>query len=283
VLLAPVALLDADTALMVSRLLGALILVAVSAWWIEAGEERAPAWPWPLALSLPAVATVFLGQLPTAIGLGAFTVAVAAQRRQRWWLVGVAVAVGLIRPANALPVIAMLVTLGWPRPRVLLTAAVIAALVLAPLTLIAFANDPGWLSQYLRSLGDYPFGLPSMLGRAFGPVGWLVPQAIVAAAAAFWTRRRAGGAAGIDRAAAVVAATVLVAPLSAVYAAVYGLPALLRLARRTATAAISPLAFAAPWLTALSPPDGPLPFHVLAPTAAAALVIAAIPMLLRSP
>jgi hypothetical protein len=279
VLLLPLGLLTPSAAAAVAQVASAALLIAAVAAWGYDGV-RVPGTAWLLVLSLPVVVTVYLGQLPTAIGLIAFTAAVWAQRRGNWWLVGVAVALGLIRPANAPPVIMMLVVSGWKNRRTLLTATLAGCAVLIPLIVVTTLWDRFWASDYISTLSEYPAGIETLLGRVYGPLGVVLLEAMACVIAIYWVRHDAGRPLDLDRAAAVLAMSVFVAPLTAAYAAIFAVPALIRLSARQGMAGISPLATIIPWLAAFWRGSGALGPDVLAPTLVGAIALASLPALL---
>ena len=213
VVLGPFAAFDFDLAHHVARLVTALILAAVVVGWArQAGGGRVPRTAWLLCLSIPVVSAVYIGQVPSSLGLLALSVAIWAQRRGAWWLVGVAAAVGMIRTANALPVLAILLLGGWGEWRRLATAALTGALTLLPLVAITTLRDPGWPGQFQAAVGAYGYGLPSMLSRLLGPAALLLLQAFSVILALYWTRGSRSRPLDLDRAAAVMAMSVLAAP-----------------------------------------------------------------------
>ncbi|HEV3235010.1 MAG TPA: glycosyltransferase 87 family protein [Candidatus Dormibacteraeota bacterium] len=281
VLSLPFSLLPAEWSGHLARALTAVLSLGVVGAWAST-DRRVPISAWFLAASLPVVTAVFLGQLPTLVGVAAFSLAIWAQRQDRWWLVGVAVAIGLVRPANALPVLAMLVVGGWRRPRGLLTAAATTAAVLAPLSLVVTVWDPHWVPDYLRTVGEYRFGLPAVLGKSFGAAGVVLPQLVAVALAVYWNRREAGRPLDLDRSAAVMALSVLVAPFTSAYSAMFALPAVIRLSRRPGMWVVCPAFALLPWLGLLAGiGDSPLSFYILGPSLVGVFVLATLPMLLR--
>ncbi len=281
VLSLPLALLPAGWSAEVARVLTALLSLGVIAAW-AAHDRRVPAAAWSVAISLPVVTAVFLGQLPTVLGLAALSLAVWAQRKDRWWLVGVAAGLGLIRPANVLPILAMLVVGGWGRPRQLLTAVATGAALLLPMALVVTLWDPAWPADYVHTLGEYQFGIPAVLGQLFGVAGVALPQLAAVALAVYWSRREVGRPLDLDRAAAVMALSVLVAPLTAAYSVLFAVPSLLRLSARPGMWPIGPAFAVLPWLGLLAGTgDTSLSFYILGPSLAGVFVLATLPLLLR--
>jgi len=282
VLTLPLGLLTASIAATVAQVASAVLLVVVIAAWGWNGL-RVPWTAWALVISLPVVVAVYLANLPTAIGFTGLTAAVWAQRRGAWWLVGLAIAMALIRPANALPVIAMLVASGWNNRRALPAAALSGLAVLLPLTIVTTAWDHSWAGDYLAMLGEYPAGIEALLGRVYGPLGVVLLESLACVLAIYWVRRDVGRPIDLDRAAAVLAMTVLVAPLTAAYAAVFAIPGLVRVSARQGMGGISPLATIIPWLAAFWRGSGALGPDILAPTLVGAIALATLPALLRAP
>ncbi|MEA2646080.1 MAG: hypothetical protein QOE92_1163 [Chloroflexota bacterium] len=283
VVLAPFAALDLETARHAARAVTALLLVTVVVGWARhAAGGRMPAGAWLLCFSVPVVSAVYIGQVPSSFGLLALSVAIWAQRRDAWWLVGVAAALGTIRSANALPVVAILALAGWGRWRELATAAVAGALSLLPVVALATLRDPTWPTEFQAAVGAYGYGLPSMLSRVVGPSALLLLQALSVMLALAWLRRSRGGPLDLDRSAAVMAMSVLAAPLTAAYAANFLLPGLIRLGSRRGMQALLPVVTVLPWLVAW-PLWSTLGPDALVPALEAALVLATLPLLLVRP
>src|SRR5438309_2012783 len=223
-----------------------------------------------------------LGQLPTALGVVAFSGAIWAQRRGDWWLAGMCVALGSIRLANAGPIIVMLVVSGWGQWRALLKAGLGAALMLAPLTLGAFAWNPHWLAEYAQALSAYPeTGLSRVLYAVFA--GAATPLLEVAGCGLAWwlMRERRGQPVELDRAAAILALTMLVAPVPLAYSALFAIPFALRLARRRGTTWFPYAMALMPWLGFEA---GRLYAHAdVSPVLIQLMVLAGMPRLLTRP
>ena len=280
VLFAPLTLLPSWAAGEVARILTACGMAAVIAIWAWRGSH-VDSMAWLLGLSLPVVAAVYLGQMSTTIGLLGFTIAVWAQRRGLWWVVGVAAAIGSIRLGNALPILTILIVGGWGRPRGLLVAALSGAAVLAPMAVICTLWFPGWAPDYIRFVSDYRWGLPYLMHQAVGPAGTPIVQMAACGVAFLIVRREAGQPLDLDRAAAVFALTMVVAPLTAAYAAAFGLPAVIRASMRPGLRLIVVVAVVVPWLTVLGLFDNPIWFNFLGPLLAAAVGLISIRPLLR--
>jgi hypothetical protein len=281
VLLSPLGLLSAGLALVAARVLGAALLAAVIWGWTSASPRR---WDgWLLALSLPAVALVFLSQLPTALGLAALSLAVWAQRREMWVLAGALLAIGLIRLTNGPAVLAMLlVGAGW-RWRALAALLGGAAAVLLVLGVAAWIWDPHWVGEYAVAVGRYSYTGPVWLaaqriGGTFGPLVLLLASAAIAA---WMVRRSAGRPLDVDSAAAVLALTTLTATFPAVYAAVFAIPGLVRASLVPGLRPIIPLAVVLPWVLALPLLRPGANYYILAPTAELMVAAFVVVILIR--
>jgi hypothetical protein len=132
------------------------------------------------------------------------------------------------------------------QPRVLLKIAGGAALLLVPPTLVCFLWDPSWIADYAHSLALYPAtGVFGLLRSLVGPVGPVLLIALVSGASLLVVRRNADRI-SLDRGAAVMALSLLAAPLEGMYGAAVILPAVVRLAQR-------PGLGLAPWVVAMAP------------------------------
>lgn len=251
-LFAPLALLPRGLAYAVSVLLcAALTLVTLAAWARRDGEL--PGWFWAVVLSVPVFALVRIDQLMTAIGFAALSGAIFAQRRDRWWVAGALVAVGLIRTANALPVMAMLVVGGWGRWDRLGRGAGGLLLVLAPLAAIATIWDPNWLQHYAHNLQVLPIVGPVKLVREqFGLAGTVLLQLGGSLAAAAVVLPSRGKPLDLDRAALGIALSLLVSVVATFYPAIFVIPGLLRVARRAGMSGVAWMAAFLPWLAILA-------------------------------
>ena len=265
----------------------AIVLSAAGLVAVIAGWSRRPnggfALAWVMALSLPVVTGVFLGQLPSTLGLVAMSVAIWAQRRGIWWLVGVAAAIGLLRLAVAMPIVAILLVGAWGKPRKLAVAVLSGAAVLVPLTVIVTLWYPTWAADYARALGVYQYGPPQVARLLLGPAGPLLLEGFACALAAFWSRRQLGTALDLDRAAAALAIAAVLGNVSAAYAAAALTPGLIRLAMRPGMWPVIPFATVIYWLAAFSTFPSPLSADVLSPMAGVVVGLATIPFLLIQP
>src|SRR6202011_6399973 len=118
--------------------------LGISLWLWQEGDRGVRIALWPVLISLPALHALITDHLFSAIGLLALSLALWAQRRDRWYLVGAAAAFAMIRFTNALPVIAMLLVGAWGSPRRSLRALGAGIVVLAPLVGITSWLDPSW-------------------------------------------------------------------------------------------------------------------------------------------
>jgi hypothetical protein len=208
---------------------------------------------------LPVIASVPVAQgfasdhLLSASGFLALTVALWAQRRDRWWLCGVALALGLLRPANALPVAAMVLVGAWGRPDRLLKAIAAGVATLAPFLIAAFLLDPGWIQGYRSDVGLYPIaGLAQIVVLNWGAAGLIALQATVTGIAAWLVRKSAGRALDCDMSALGLALSALSAPMEGLYTGVFILPALLRVGARDAYRLAPWLASGIAWIVVVA-------------------------------
>ncbi|MHB8509037.1 MAG: glycosyltransferase 87 family protein [Candidatus Dormibacteria bacterium] len=249
VMFAPLGLIPFDLAAALSVLLAAALIVATVTAWSRAPGQRLPWWSIGLLLSYPVLHLVRLGQLQTALGVAALSLAVFAQRRGRSWLVGVALAVGMIRTPNAVPLVGMIVVALAPRPRQLVIVAGVVLAILVPLAMVAQHWDPTWVADWLHNLDiDQQVGLQRTIKGAFGLPGVAVLElvGVGVGVALGWGSR--GKPMELDRAALALAAGVLLTHISGPYTACFILPAVCRLGQRVALSSV-PIAFAvAPWV-----------------------------------
>jgi glycosyl transferase family 87 len=238
-LFVPIGLLNAPAVSIVGRLATLVLIGAGLGLWCR--NQR-----WGLAaalLSLPAAEAVMSDHLMSAVGLFALSLAVWAHRHNRWALAGAALGLGGIRFANALPLVLILFLSGertWSRIGKMVVGGMA---VVVPLTVAAFALDPSWPNDYLRNLAVY--GMAGLSQFASLRWGWLGEAGLVVGIAV-------GGAAiargrGQDGLSMALAASVLAAPMQGPYAAIFALPALVRLAERRASSNASFLASGALW------------------------------------
>jgi hypothetical protein len=209
----------------------AFVFVALRLW--NGGSSSVRGALLPVIASLPVAQGFASNHLLSASGFFALTIALWAQRRDRWWLCGAALALGLLRPANALPVAAMVLVGAWGRPDRLLRAMAAGLATLTPLVIAAFVLDPGWVQGYRSDVGLYPIaGLAQVVVLNWGPAGLIALQATVTGIAAWLVRRSAGGALDSDKSALGLALSALSAPMEGLYTGIFVLPALLRVGAR---------------------------------------------------
>jgi hypothetical protein len=254
---APLSVLSFDAAHVVTIVMCAvLMVVALLLWARRAGGRGFGAAVWPVMLSAPVFAVVWIDQLQSVTGVCALSLALWAQRKNLWWLVGPAAAFGVIRVPNAIPVLVMLLLGGWGRWRQLGIAALAGLAFMAPMMFVAFLWDPHWITDYIAGINSYPFnGAPKLASGSFG-YGGLAALVVVGCAAALWlVRRDVGRPLEPGRAALGMALTVLVAPLGGLYSAIFVLPALIQLGLRRGFWIVPWIAAAGPWvvIVALSP------------------------------
>jgi Glycosyltransferase family 87 len=252
VMLAPLAVLPLGIAEVVTRLLALVLIAAIVAAWARGPDGEVPTWALVFLVSLPVVSLLRLDQMMSVVGLAALTVAIWAQRRDRWLVVGLALAVGLSRTTNALPVLVMVVISAWGRPAQLLRAVAGIAVVIAPLTVMAYVWDPNWVADYLHNLSVYNLVGPVKLARALmGFSGPFLLEAVVCALAGLLAWRDRGRALDLDRAALALSLGVLSTIISTYYVAIYAMPALIRLAWRRGFRGLPWVVTAAPWVVIL--------------------------------
>jgi hypothetical protein len=256
VFFAPFSYLPRDAAQEVTIVLSAVLMAAALFLWsrrADAGPITIHSGMWPLLLSAPAFAVVVIDQFQTVFALAALSLALWAQRRNLWWLVGPAAALGIIRVPNALPVLAMLLVGGWGKPRQLGIAIATGALVMAPPTIVSFLWDPSWPSHYLEGIAYYPSnGLPKIASGQLGYRGLALLAVLTCLLAVWFVRRDRGGPLDAGRSALGMAISVAVAPLSGLYGAIFILPALMQLGLRPAFRLVPWVAAVGPWLVVLA-------------------------------
>jgi hypothetical protein len=284
---APFGLLPLDIASLLTTALAAVLMVAcLYAWCRE--QQGGAILAALMALSAPAFAVVRVDELIAVVGLAALIVAVLAQRRERWWITGAALAVALIRPPNAIPVAALLAVSGFGSWRALARMVGGGLVVLIPLFLVAQLWDPTWVGDYLANSALVKFQGPPLLARqAFGPSGPLLISLAMAVVAGAIGRRGRGRPLDLDTAALVMALTVLVSNAGGFYTAIYALPAIARMGMRPGLGAVPWVLTAIPWLIVLvEAPNllgaSPRPTEEMLSLVAFALPLACLP-LLRKP
>jgi hypothetical protein len=260
VLLAPFGFLSYDGAHLASILAtAALMVLTVLLWSRDRVTPAGSGWSrlsWPILLSAPVFAVIWIDQLQAAVGLAALSLAIWAQRRDKWWLVGIAASVGMIRLLNAIPVLCILLYAGWRKPRQLGIALAAAAAFMAPLLAFSYLWDHTFITDYIAGITAYPFnGPPKVIVHSIGPWG-IAALLLIGCVAALWlVRRDAGRPLDPGRAALAMGLTVSLAPVGGLYPAIFVLPALIRLGMRPGFSAVPWIAAVAPWaaILALSP------------------------------
>ncbi|HKV87120.1 MAG TPA: hypothetical protein VJT78_03900 [Candidatus Dormibacteraeota bacterium] len=181
----------------------------------------------PALLSLPAVEAIFTNHVMSAVGLVGLSLAIWAQRKNRWFLCGVALGLGSIRLVNAVPVVvALLLCTRWSAAS--FVRMVLGALaLLAPLTVLAFVVDPAWPREYQANLSVFGVAGVAQIAMRWGALGEAVLLAAISAIAVIAVRLR-----GKDGFAIAMALSVLGAPMQSPYTAIFGLPALVQVAAR---------------------------------------------------
>ena len=244
----PLAPLPDPVAAVVARCLVGLALF-LAMWLWQEGEIQARAALWPVLASLPALHAVVSNHLFSAIGLLALSLALWAQRRGRWYLVGAALAIGTIRVANALPVIAMVAVGAWGAPRLAMKAMASGTLVLGVMVTITTLIDPSWPADYQVAFAQYPLaGWPQLAAAAGGPFGIVALELAVALIAALLVWKRSGPALDLDRSALGLALSILAAPGEGPYTGIFALPALVRVGARPDVEALPWIASATAWV-----------------------------------
>jgi hypothetical protein len=235
---------------------GALMVFAVVLWSrdgfgrLATGGSRIVS---PMLLSAPLFAVIWIDQLQAALGLAALSLAIWAQRRDKWWLVGIAASIGMIRLLNAIPVLCILLYVGWRKPRQLGIALGAAAAFMAPLLVVSYLWDHTFITDYVAGITAYPFnGPPKAVVHAIGPWGIGVLLLIGCAAGLWLVRRDVGRQLDPGRAALAMGLTVALAPVGGLYPAIFVLPALIRLGMRPGFSAVPWIAAVAPWLAILA-------------------------------
>ena len=255
VLLAPFGFLGYDGAWAASIVVTAALMVFSVLLWSQGGGNWQKV-AWPILLTAPVFSVIWIDQLQAALGLAGLSLAIWAQRREKWWLVGIAAGIGMIRVLNAIPVLCMLLLGGWGKPRQLAIAAGAVAAFMAPLLFISYLWDHSFVTDYLAGLTAYPYnGAPKVATQSFGIWGLALLLAMNCAAALWLVRKDVGRPLDAGRAGLGLALTVAIAPVGGLYPGVFALPALIRLGKRSRFAGVPWIAAVVPWLVilALSP------------------------------
>jgi hypothetical protein len=182
----------------------------------------------PALLSPVALGVLVNSNFNTGVAVFGLGLAIWAKENRHYPLVGLGAALSLWRPANCLPVLAVLLMSGW-RPRELLEAVAAAALFMVPLIALAFAVEPDWVRIDIRVLSEFvgSAGLGPHLIQAVGPIGYAVAQLAVAIVGVLLLRRRTLG----DAMAFSLVLTVLLGHVGGAYSGAPALPALVLAAR----------------------------------------------------
>lgn len=250
-LFVPFALLPTAWARLLGTVLCAVLVTAGLMLWTGPSRTARRAL-WPALLSLPVAELLIINHLQAATGLAALSLAVWAQRRDRWGLAGAALAVALLRPGSALPIAVMLLVSGWKQPHRLLQAALGGTEVLAPLLAASFIWDPNWIGDYLANLSHYHLGGAALIAvRLAGPGGFVLLLLVVTAVAGWLALGSAGRPLDLDRTAFVLALCIFSTPFQSVYSGVLVLPAMVRLGSRPGFAAVPWVLSGLAWLAAL--------------------------------
>lgn len=220
--------------------------------WLLGGGWRNPGFL-PALLSVPLFADLLTAHATSQFGLMGLCLSAWAHPRRRWVLMGVGMAIALIRPPNALPLLAVLIYSSWGEWRGLIKAAIAGAGVMLPFVALAFWLDPTWLPEYSSNVGhtDYA-GLPLVAIHLGGTWGLVLLQLTTVVVALYLARRRRGQPLDPDLAAYVIAIGVVSSKLAGPYSGIFALPALARLGLRPKLAWTPWMASGAAWLLELT-------------------------------
>jgi hypothetical protein len=207
----------------------------------------------PALVSVPLFADLLTAHATSQVGLAGLCLAAWAQPRRRWAVMGVGLAIGLIRPPNALPLLAVLIYSSWREWRGLIKAALSGACLMLPFIALAFWLDPSWVAVYSRNVGatDYA-GLPLVAINLGGTWGLVLLQIVTILGALYLARARRGQPLDPDLAAYVIAIGVVSSKLAGPYSGIFALPALARLGLRPKLAWTPWIASGAAWLLELT-------------------------------
>jgi hypothetical protein len=181
----------------------------------------------------------------SAVAIFGLGLAVWAKRSGHPPLLGLGMALSLWRPANCLPALVVLLASGW-RWRELAGAAAGGALLMAPLTALAFLISPGWVGTYrllLTSLLGWSGLGPHLLSYA-GPLVYAGAQVAVAVVGIWLLRRRTLA----EATAVALALTVIFATIGGAYSGSLALPALVLAADDVRYAGLPALAGLVGWV-----------------------------------
>jgi hypothetical protein len=217
-----------------------------------AGGWRNPGFV-PALMSVPLFADLLTAHATSQFGLAGLCMAAWAQPRRRWAVMGVGLAIGLIRPPNALPLLAVLIYSSWGEWHGLIKAALAGASLMLPFAAVAFWLDPSWVAVYSSNVGhtDYA-GLPLVTIHLAGTWGLVLLQIVTVLGALYLARARRGQPLDPDLAAYVIAIGVVSSKLAGPYSGIFALPALARLGLRPKLAWTPWIASGAAWLLELT-------------------------------
>lgn len=207
----------------------------------------------PALLSVPLFADLLTAHATSQLGLMGLCLSAWAHPRRRWVLMGVGMAIALIRPPNALPLLAVLVYNSWGEWRGLVKAAIAGACLMLPLVAVGFWLDPTWVPEYRNNLGhaDYA-GVPLVAILLGGTWGLVLLQIATIVIALYLARAFRGQPLDPDLAAYVIALGVVSSKLGGPYSGIFALPALARLGLRPKLAITPWIASGAAWLLELT-------------------------------
>jgi hypothetical protein len=236
-----------------------------------------------LGATLGGVELVVIGQFGTAVALLSLSGGLLLAREEQWFWAGLLLGVGTLRLANAVPIGIAMVALGARKAGVRGSLLVIAGGLgfLLPLGVVATVMYPAWPNEYLTGLHGYV--ADGVLGKIIQDFGWVGMGALLVAAGlvcslVLWR------SAGKNQLAAVLAISALVAPFQLDYPAVFGLPALVRLAGWGGKGAgLVGLVVAIPWLGVALASWRRFDFNSYLPNVEIVLLIFVITLLLRVP
>lgn len=258
-LLLPIAAVSDPVRVPLVKLLCLALLPLALTLWAE-GRSRRPVLI--LMLAAPGATLIVHDHLITVLGVLAFSVAVRAERHERFFVAGIALGIGAFRLGNLLPVAAMIAVGLGPRWNAWLRCGAGLLLVIVPLSVTAFALDPVWMTDWQADLRLYPEAGLVRLVTPYGLVGVLVAQTTIAAVAALVVRRSWGRPLDLDGASLGLALSVLMAPMEGIYSSLPVLPAVLRAGYRrgyaripavTAVGSWLPIVAVSPWLVVYAP------------------------------
>jgi hypothetical protein len=207
----------------------------------------------PALISVPLFADLLTAHATSQLGLTGLCLSAWAHARRRWVLVGVGLTIGLIRPPNALPLLAVLIYTSWGEWRGLIKAAIAGVCLMLPLVALAFWLDATWVTEYSINVAQTDYaGLPLVAIQLGGTWGLLLLQLMTVLLALYLARARRGQPLEPDLAAYVIAIGVVSSKLAGPYSGIFALPALARLGLRPKLAWTPWIASGAAWLLELA-------------------------------